>query len=103
MLLLSQLSKLKRLLLLPAAVLACDAGVFWGNGCVSPKGGEYPSPACLSGYPTGANASSSSSTLVWEKGGKGSGGPDDDGGDVFLSTTLNLGCGGGYYGSQMHW
>jgi hypothetical protein len=28
---------------------------------------------------------------------------DDLGGDVFLSTTLNMGCGGGYYGSQMHW
>ena len=76
--------------LLVAAALACDAGVFWGKGCVSPKGGEYPSPACLSGYPTGANASSSSSTLVWEKGGKGSGGPDDDGGDVFLSTYFTL-------------
>ena len=49
----------------------------------------------------GANASSSSSTLIWEKGGRGSGGPDDDGGDVFLSTTLNMGCGGGYYGSQV--
>ena len=50
--------------------LACDAGVFWGKSCVSPKGGEYLSPACLSGYPTGANATSSSSTLTWEKGGK---------------------------------
>ena len=89
------------LLVTAAAVLACDAGVFWGKGCISPKGGEYPSPACLSGYPTGANATSSSSTLIWEKGGKGSGGPDDDGGDVFLSTTLNVGCGSGYYGSQV--
>ena len=24
-------------------------------------------------------------------------------GTSFLSTTLNLGCGSGYYGSQMHW
>lgn len=74
-----------------------------------------------------------------EEGGKGFGGLDDLGGDVFLSTTLNMvspraqlrrifvstrsrfrwfllpadlivtlvtppqGCGGGYYGSQMHW
>lgn len=22
---------------------------------------------------------------------------------MFLSTTLNLGCGGGYFGSQFHW
>jgi len=59
-------------------------------------------PSCIA-YPTGANASSSSTTLIWEKGGKGSGGVDNLGGDVFLSTTLNMGCGGGYYGSQMHW
>ena len=28
---------------------------------------------------------------------------DNKGGDVFLSTFLNMGCGGGYYGAQMHW
>ena len=41
--------------------------------------------------------------LEWQKGGAGYGGRDDLGGDVFLSTTLNMGCGGGYFGSQMHW
>ena len=91
------------LLVVVTAALACDAGVFWGRGCVSPKGGEPPSGVCTGGYPTGANATSSSSTLIWEKGGKGSGGIDDLGGDVFLSTTLNVGCGSGYYGAQMHY
>ena len=53
--------------------------------------------------PHGANATSAYSVLEWQKGGAGYGGRDDLGGDVFLSTTLNMGCGGGYFGSQMHW
>lgn len=54
-------------------------------------------------WPLNANATSAYSVLQWKKGGAGYGGKDDLGGDVFLSTTLNLGCGGGYFGSQMHW
>ena len=38
-----------------------------------------------------------------QKGGPGYGGIDNKGGDVFLSTFLSMGCGGGYYGAQMHW
>ena len=80
----------------------CDAGVFWGENCTTDRGTGNPSPAC-DGYPSGANATSTSTILIWEKGGKGSGGQDDLGGDVFLSTVLNVGCGStGYYGSQMH-
>ena len=79
----------------------CDAAVFWGENCTTDILGN-PSPAC-GGYPSGANATSTSTVLIWEKGGKGSGGQDDLGGDVFLSTVLNVGCGAtGYYGSQMH-
>ena len=87
------------LALLPRLTTGCDAGVFWGANCTSPKGNAPLDPAC-SGYPTGANATSSSTTLIWEEM---HGGIDGLGGDVFLSTTLNMGCGGGYYGSQMHW
>ena len=85
-----------------APSLACDAGVFWGQNCSTDPVTGNPDPAC-DGYPTNANATSTSTVLVWEQGGEGSGGQDNLGGDVFLSTTLNMGCGGGYYGSQLHW
>lgn len=93
------------MLLWPLALLprllspGCDAGVFWGENCTSPTGTAPIDPACTA-HPTGASATSTSSTMVWEKM---HGGRDGLGGDVFLSTTLNMGCGGGYYGSQMHW
>ena len=60
---------------------------------MDPVSGD-PGRAC-DAYPAQANATSSSTTLIWEEGGKGYGGLDDLGGDVFLSTTLNMGCGGG--------
>eukprot|EP01046_Picozoa_sp_COSAG06_P007867 COSAG06_NODE_392_length_16344_cov_4.086981_6_plen_132_part_00 len=85
------------LLQLPLGAFACDAGVFWGRGCSMDPVSGAPDPAC-STFPFQANATSSSTTLIWEEGGKGYGGLDDLGGDVFLSTTLNMGCGGGYYG-----
>eukprot|EP01050_Picozoa_sp_SAG11_P007792 SAG11_NODE_660_length_7893_cov_4.055042_7_plen_208_part_00 len=80
---------------LPLAALGCDAGVFWGANCTTDPISGAPSPAC-SAHPAQANATSSSTTLIWEEGGKGFGGRDDLGGDVFLSTTLNMGCGSGY-------
>jgi hypothetical protein len=86
------------LLQLPLAAFGCDAGVFWGANCSMDPVSGNPGPSCSS-YPAQANATSSSTTLTWEEGGKGFGGMDDLGGDVFLSTTLNMGCGGGYYGT----
>jgi hypothetical protein len=80
---------------------ACDAGVFFGENCTQALA-EAHDPACVA-WPLNANATSAYSVLQWKKGGAGYGGKDDLGGDVFLSTTLNLGCGGGYFGSQMHW
>ena len=94
------------LLLLPARLsLGCDAGVFWGANCTQELVDTHP-PGFLkqcNGFPLAANATSSATTLIWRKAGPGFGGKDDLGGDVFLSTTLNMGCGGGYYGSQFHW
>ena len=83
------------LLQLPLAAFGCDAGVFWGTGCKTDPVSGAPSPEC-SAHPAQANATSSSTTLIWEEGGKGFGGRDDLGGDVFLSTTLDMGCGSGY-------
>ena len=68
----------------------------------APKLWPRSTTACVA-WPLNANATSAYSVLQWKKGGAGYGGKDDLGGDVFLSTTLNLGCGGGYFGSQMHW
>eukprot|EP01045_Picozoa_sp_COSAG04_P032099 COSAG04_NODE_6176_length_1392_cov_1.177108_2_plen_137_part_00 len=60
-----------------------------GKGCeMDPVSGD-PGPKCDS-YPAQANATSSSTTLIWEAM---HGGLDGLGGDVFLSTTLNMGCG----------
>jgi hypothetical protein len=80
---------------------ACDAGVFFGQNCTQALA-EAHSPECTA-WPQGGNATSAYSVLTWLKGGAGYGGMNDLGGDVFLSTMLNMGCGGGYFGSQMHY
>ena len=111
---------------MPAAAHACDAGVLWGANCTQAKADAVPiDPAC-NGWPLGANATSTSTTLIWKKGGAGYGGVDNkvrrrafcpsyvlvsappsslltQGGDVFLSTFVSYGCSSGYYGAQMHW
>ena len=58
------------LLQLPLAAFGCDAGVFWGTGCKTDPVSGAPSPEC-SAHPAQANATSSSTTLIWEEGGKG--------------------------------
>eukprot|EP01047_Picozoa_sp_COSAG01_P034217 COSAG01_NODE_2560_length_7453_cov_14.661817_5_plen_261_part_00 len=88
----------------PSSTGGCDAGVYWGANCTQELLHSRP-PGWLqqcSGYPFGANATSSATTLTWHEAGPGFGGKENRGGDVFLSTTLNMGCGGGYYGSQFH-
>jgi hypothetical protein len=82
-------------------VFACDAGVYFGQNCTQELANKND-PACVA-WPQNANAKNAYAVLTWQKGGAGSGGIDNLGGDVFLSTTLNMGCGGGYFGSQMHW
>ena len=102
----ASLPRLLQLLLLPARLsCACDAGVFWGENCTQGLVDQQPPGwrAQCSGFPLQSNATSSSTTLIWRQAGPGFGGRDDLGGDVFLSTMLNMGCGGGYYGSQFHW
>jgi len=84
------------LALLTSSTFACDAGVFWGANCSMAKAASHD-PAC-SAAPLNSNATTSSTTLIWNKM---QGGRLGLGGDVFLSTTLNMGCGGGYYGSQV--
>lgn len=86
--------------LAPRLGVGCDAGVFFGKNCTQELA-ENNDPACVA-WPQNANATSAYSVLEWQKGGAGFGGMNDLGGDVFLSTMLNLGCGGGYFGSQMH-
>jgi len=71
------------LFLLCRSASACDAGVSWGT-----KGGT--------GWPTGADATSYSHTLTWEKM------DPPEAGNVFVSLTLSEGCGAGYIGAQMH-
>lgn len=86
----------------PFTAYGCDAGVFYGQNCTSAKAAAGDVAAC-NAWPLGAQAESTSTTLIWKKGGPGYGGVDNLGGDVFLSTFLSMGCGGGYYGAQMHW
>lgn len=88
-------------LLRVSATRACDAGALWGANCSSEKAAAGD-PAC-NGWPLGANARSTSTVLVWKKGGPGFGGVGNKGGDVFLSTFVSYGCSSGHYGAQMHW
>ena len=87
----------------PALAAACDAGVLWGASCTSAKASATPPDPACNAWPLGANATSTSTVLVWKKGGAGFGGVDNKGGDVFLSTFVSYGCSSGYYGAQMHW
>jgi hypothetical protein len=107
-------------LLLCDTAAACDAGVFWGEKHVGNlSAADLPVQDTIDttmwpeamrkhvfssgGYvragdtwPAGANATSYSHTMTWEK-------MDPPlGGNVFVSLTLQEGCGSGYIGAQMH-
>ena len=62
---------------LPVIVDACDAGVYWGANCSSAKAGTTPPDPACNAWPLGANATSTSTTLIWQKGGPGFGGVDN--------------------------
>jgi len=95
-------------------VAACDAGVHWGSKSGLADHSTFSSRPNLSStwpkhmmkhapkqanavdsWPTGANATSWSVKLTWEKLD-----PPTAGG-VFISTTLEVGCGSGYIGGQI--
>jgi len=108
------------LFLLCDSSAACDAGVFWGEKGLTNANAPTWRPDVdlwnaswpkamhdrvqhMGGYiragdswPAGADATSYSHTLTWEK-------MDPPlGGNVFVSLTLTEGCGSGYIGAQMH-
>lgn len=104
---------LQLVFLLFGSAAACDAGLDWGEKNSSrtsqsfkvdrsawPKSmreiAERKSPT-EGPWPFGADATSFSATVTWEKM------APDTGGNVFVSNFLNEGCGSGYVGAQMHY
>lgn len=104
---------------LATSAAACDAGLSWG---AKPADGNTAAAKVVNididrsswpkadreraervsaslpadTWPFGANATSFSQTITWEKM------DPATGGNVFVSSFLNEGCGSGYVGAQMH-
>lgn len=103
---------LRLIFLFLGSAAACDSGLDWGETNLDqrvqtmhvdrsswPKSmrevAERTQPKSGT-WPFGANATSFSATITWEKM------EPATGGNVFVSNFLNEGCGSGYVGAQMH-